>query len=44
VAVDDHSRMAFTAILPDEKALSSASFLAQAVDWFARFASAPAAS
>jgi transposase len=37
VAVHDHSRMAFTAILPDEKAASSASFLRQAVDWFARF-------
>lgn len=37
VAVDDHSRMAFTAILPDEKAVSAAGFLRQAVDWLARF-------
>ena len=37
VAVDDHSRMAFTAILPDEKAFSAAGFLRQAVDWLARF-------
>jgi transposase InsO family protein len=37
VAVDDHSRMAFTAILPDEKAVSAAAFLRQAVDWLDRF-------
>ncbi len=37
VAIDDHSRMAFTAILPDEKALSAAEFLSCAVSWFARF-------
>jgi transposase InsO family protein len=36
VAVDDHSRIAFTAMMPDEKAASSASFLAQAVRYFAR--------
>jgi transposase InsO family protein len=36
VAVDDHSRIAFTAMLPDEKAASSASFLRQAVAYFAR--------
>jgi transposase len=30
VAVDDHSRMAFTAMYPDEKAASSADFLQQA--------------
>jgi transposase InsO family protein len=36
VAVDDHSRIAFTAMLPDEKAGSSTSFLAQAVAYFAR--------
>jgi len=35
VAVDDHSRIAFTAMMPDEKASSSASFLAQAVAYFA---------
>jgi len=36
VAVDDHSRIAFTAILPDEKAASSCRFLHQAVAYFAR--------
>lgn len=36
VAIDDHSRIAFTAMMPDEKAASSASFLTQAVDYFAR--------
>jgi transposase InsO family protein len=36
VAVDDHSRIAFTAMLPDEKAASSARFLQQAVAYFAR--------
>jgi transposase InsO family protein len=36
VAVDDHSRIAFTAMLPDERAASSARFLRQSVDWFAR--------
>ncbi len=32
VAVDDNSRFAFTAMMPDEKAASAASFLSQAVD------------
>ncbi len=36
VAVDDHSRIAFTAMLPDEKGLSASSFLRQAVAYFAR--------
>jgi transposase InsO family protein len=36
VAIDDHSRLAFTAMMPDEKAVSSASFLAQAVAYFAQ--------
>jgi transposase InsO family protein len=36
VAVDDHSRIAFTAMLPDEKAASSCLFLRQAVAYFAR--------
>jgi transposase InsO family protein len=36
VAIDDHSRVAFTAMMPDEKAASSASFLRQAVSWFAQ--------
>ena len=36
VAIDDHSRIAFTALLPDEKATSSGkSFLRQAVAYFA---------
>src|SRR5271166_6593273 len=35
VAIDDHSRIAFTALLPDEKATSSSSFLCQAVAYFA---------
>jgi transposase InsO family protein len=37
VAVDDHSRIAFTAMMPDEKAASSAAFLCAAVEWFAHF-------
>ncbi len=36
VAVDDHSRIAFTAMLPDEKAVSASIFLRQAVAYFAR--------
>jgi transposase InsO family protein len=36
VAIDDHSRIAFTAMLPDEKAISSSSFLRQAVAYFAQ--------
>lgn len=36
VAVDDHSRMAYVAMMPDEKAVSAASFLLQAVAFFAR--------
>ena len=36
VAVDDHSRIAFSAMLPDETAVSSCSFLRQAVAYFAR--------
>jgi transposase InsO family protein len=36
VAVDDHSRIAFTALLPDEKAASASKFLHQAVAHFAR--------
>jgi len=35
VAIDDHSRIAFTALLPDEKAYSAAAFLRQAVAYFA---------
>lgn len=36
VAIDDHSRVAFTQMMPDEKALSAAEFLSCAVSWFAR--------
>src|SRR5215469_12282469 len=36
VAVDDHSRIAYTALYPNEKAVSSASFLAEAVAYFQR--------
>ena len=36
VAIDDHSRIAFSAILPDETAASTVSFLGQALAYFAR--------
>ena len=36
VAVDDHSRMAFTQMLPDQKAETTISFLNSAVEFFAR--------
>jgi transposase InsO family protein len=36
VAVDDHSRMAFTRILPDQKSDTTIAFLRDAVDFFAR--------
>jgi transposase InsO family protein len=36
VAVDDHSRMAYVAMMPDEKATSSSRFLRQAAAYFAR--------
>jgi transposase InsO family protein len=36
VAVDDHSRMAYVAMMPDEKAISASSFLSQAHAYFAR--------
>jgi transposase InsO family protein len=36
VAIDDHSRIAYVAMMPDEKAVSAASFLTQAVAYFAR--------
>ena len=35
VAVDDHSRLAFTQILPDQKAPTTITFLKDAVDFFA---------
>jgi transposase InsO family protein len=37
VAIDDHSRIAFSAIYPDEKAASTISFLHAAVAYYARF-------
>ncbi|MGH9567952.1 MAG: IS481 family transposase, partial [Candidatus Angelobacter sp.] len=36
VAIDDHSRIAFTAMLPNEQAVSASDFLHQAVAYFAR--------
>jgi transposase InsO family protein len=36
VAIDDRSRIAFTAMMADEKAASSSAFLRDAVAWFAR--------
>ena len=36
VAIDDHSRIAFTAMLPDETAASSSAFLHLAGDYFVR--------
>lgn len=36
VAIDDHSRMAYVAMMPDEKAVSAAEFLRQAVAYFHR--------
>ena len=36
VAVDDHSRMAFTQLLPDQKAETTIGFLNSAVEFFAR--------
>jgi len=36
VAVDDHSRMAYVAMMPDEKAISASLFLSQAAGYFAQ--------
>jgi transposase InsO family protein len=36
VAVDDHSRMAYVAMMPDEKAITASLFLSQAAAYFAR--------
>jgi hypothetical protein len=36
VAIEDHSRIAFSAIFPDEKADSTAAFLLQALAYYAR--------
>jgi len=37
VAIDDHSRIAFSAIYPDEKQASVLAFLADALAYYARF-------
>jgi transposase InsO family protein len=37
IAIDDHSRIAFSAIYPDEKAVSSSHFLRQATAYYQRF-------
>jgi transposase InsO family protein len=36
IAIDDHSRLAFTQILPDQKTPTTIAFLEDAVDFFAR--------
>ena len=37
IAVDDHSRLAYAEVLPDEKAATAAAFLARAVAFYARY-------
>ena len=37
VAIDDYSRMAYVAMMANEKAVSAAEFLRRAVAWFARY-------
>jgi len=37
VAIDDHSRLAYTAMYPNEQAVSSIDFLERATAWFGRF-------
>jgi transposase InsO family protein len=37
VAVDDHSRLAYAEVLPDEKAVTAAAFLARAIIFYARY-------
>jgi len=37
VCIDDHSRVAFTSIFPDEKAVSTVAFLRAAIVFYARF-------
>jgi transposase InsO family protein len=37
VAIDDHSRLAFTQILPDQKTDTTIAFLPDALDFFARY-------
>lgn len=36
VAIDDHSRLTYAAVLVDETAETTAAFLPRAVDWYAR--------
>ncbi len=36
VCVDDHSRLAYTELLPDEKATTATCFLIRAADWLGR--------
>lgn len=36
VCVDDHSRLAYTELLPDEKAITATGFLIRAADWLIR--------
>ncbi len=36
VAIDDHSRLAFTQMLPDQKAETTIGFLRDALDFYAR--------
>jgi transposase InsO family protein len=36
IAIDDATRLAYAALFPDETAVSTAAFLAQAAGWFAR--------
>ena len=36
IAIDDHSRVAYVEVLPDEKGTTCADFLARATIWFAR--------
>jgi transposase InsO family protein len=37
IAVDDHSRLAYAEVLPDEKAATASGFLARAVAFYARY-------
>lgn len=37
IAIDDHSRLAYTEVLPDEKALTAIGFLRRAVRFYARY-------
>ena len=37
IAVDDHSRLAYTEVLPDEKATTAAGFLRRTVAFYRRY-------